>query len=79
MKSLEANGIVIGYDSFGDDHHDTILLISGLGAQRIRWTESFCRIFVEKGFRVVRFDNRDAGLSTHFPDFPAPDFSALAN
>ncbi|OZI59738.1 alpha/beta fold hydrolase [Bordetella genomosp. 11] len=79
MKSVEANGITIGYDSFGDENVEVILLISGLGAQMVRWTAPFCDRLAAKGFRVIRFDNRDAGRSTHFTYVAPPDFSALAN
>ncbi|MCU5775267.1 alpha/beta fold hydrolase [Erwiniaceae bacterium BAC15a-03b] len=79
MTSLTANGITLSYDSFGDEDAAVILLISGLGAQMIRWTDSFCQHLVAEGFRVIRFDNRDAGLSTHFTTSPSADFVALAN
>ncbi|KGT95113.1 alpha/beta hydrolase [Erwinia typographi] len=78
MKFLKANGIDVCYDSFGDENDETILLISGLGTQMIRWTELFCQSLVAEGFRVIRFDNRDAGLSTHFTNLPSPDFAVLA-
>lgn len=78
MKSLRANGITVCYDSLGDEDDDTILLISGLGTHMIRWTGPFCLSLVAKGFRVIRFDNRDAGLSKHFTNSPTPDFAALA-
>jgi len=78
MKSLRANGITVCYDSLGDEDDDTILLISGLGTHMIRWTDPFCLSLVAKGFRVIRFDNRDAGLSTHFTNSPTPNFAALA-
>lgn len=44
----------------------------------IRWTDRFCEGLAAQGFRVIRFDNRDAGCSTHFSTSPAPDFGALA-
>lgn len=78
MTRIKSNGIELDYDSFGDAHDEAVLLVSGLGAQRIRWTDAFCMEFAAKGFRVVRFDNRDAGLSTHLSDQPVPDFAALA-
>ena len=78
MQHLTANGITLGYDNFGEDHAEAILLISGLGTQRIRWSDPFCTELASHGFRVIRFDNRDAGESTHFTHSPAPDFSALA-
>ncbi|HCW16593.1 alpha/beta hydrolase [Achromobacter sp.] len=79
MEFVETNGITVGYDSFGDEGAEAILLISGLGAQMIRWTAPFCERLAAKGFRVIRFDNRDAGRSTHFTHSPTPDFSALAS
>jgi pimeloyl-ACP methyl ester carboxylesterase len=78
MEFIEANGITLGYDSFGDETAEVALLVSGLGAQMIRWELPFCESLVARGFRVVRFDNRDAGVSTHFAASPPPDFSLLA-
>lgn len=76
---LAANGITLAYDSFGDEAAETILLIAGLGTQMIRWTASFCRELVTRGFRVVRFDNRDTGHSTHFTEQGAMDFATLVS
>jgi pimeloyl-ACP methyl ester carboxylesterase len=64
MPRAHANGIEIEYDSFGDPGAPAVLLIMGLGAQMILWDEAFCAALVERGFHVVRFDNRDVGLST---------------
>ena len=58
------NGIEIAYESFGDPSDPTILLIMGLGMQMLAWDEGFCELLVGQGFRVVRYDNRDIGLST---------------
>ena len=55
------------YDAFGDPDDPSMLLIMGLGFQLIHWPEDFCRLLAAEGFRVVRFDNRDAGRSTHLP------------
>jgi pimeloyl-ACP methyl ester carboxylesterase len=77
MQILNANNVSLAYDSFGDDAAEAILLISGLGTQMIRWTVPFCQELVARGYRVVRFDNRDAGCSTHFTDHAIPDFGAL--
>ncbi len=55
------------YDMFGDPELPPVLLIMGLGFQLIHWPEDFCRQLAAEGFRVVRFDNRDAGRSTHLP------------
>ena len=58
------NGVEIAYESFGDPSDPTILLIMGLGMQMLGWDEEFCELLVARGFRVVRYDNRDIGLST---------------
>src|SRR3954471_14192713 len=55
------------YDAFGDRGRPALLLIMGLGQQLIHWPEDFCRQLAAEGIRVVRFDNRDAGHSTHLP------------
>ncbi|WP_324598395.1 alpha/beta hydrolase, partial [Accumulibacter sp.] len=61
---VRANGIEICYQSLGDPGAPAILLIMGLGMQLVAWPDAFCIGLVERGFRVVRFDNRDAGHST---------------
>ncbi|SDJ60299.1 Pimeloyl-ACP methyl ester carboxylesterase [Nonomuraea maritima] len=70
--SVAANGIDITYESFGSPEGRPLLLIMGLGAQMIQWDEEFCGLLAEQGHHVVRFDNRDAGLSTHFHDAGVP-------
>lgn len=79
MPKTKANGIEIEYDCFGNNDAEAVLLISGLGTQMIRWNETFCRILAEQGYRVIRFDNRDAGLSTHFDRASIPDLTAVAD
>jgi pimeloyl-ACP methyl ester carboxylesterase len=61
-------GCDIYYEVFGRDADPTLLLINGLGSQCINYHEDWCAMFVDAGFRVVRFDNRDMGLSTRFDD-----------
>jgi pimeloyl-ACP methyl ester carboxylesterase len=53
------------YESFGDPADPTVLLIMGLGTQMLAWAPEFCEQLAREGFRVVRFDNRDIGRSTH--------------
>lgn len=77
-NTVNANGIELACDSFGADDADAVLLIAGLGTQMIRWSEPFCRKLAACGYRVIRFDNRDTGLSTHLRDCPVPDFGELA-
>lgn len=65
--------IELVYDRFGDPAAPVILLVSGLGQQMIGWDEPFCRALAARGFRVVRFDNRDVGLSTHLDELGVPN------
>jgi pimeloyl-ACP methyl ester carboxylesterase len=58
------NGIELCYEIFGADDAEPMLLIMGLGAQMILWDDEFCRQLAARGFRVIRFDNRDIGGST---------------
>src|SRR4051812_25771716 len=78
MTIAKTNGIDLAYDSFGDEADEAILLIAGLGTQMIRWTVPFCEALAARGYRVLRFDNRDSGRSTHFHHCAPPDFGALA-
>jgi proline iminopeptidase len=64
MTSVAANGITIEYESLGDPAAPPILLIMGLGMQLIAWPDAFCQGLLDRGFRVIRFDNRDCGLSS---------------
>jgi pimeloyl-ACP methyl ester carboxylesterase len=59
-----ANGIEICYESFGDANAEPMLLIMGLGAQMVLWDDAFCEQLATRGFRVIRFDNRDIGASS---------------
>lgn len=64
----EVGDVTICYEALGDPSDPTLLLIMGLGCQMIEWDDELCERFVAAGFHVVRFDNRDAGLSTYGPD-----------
>jgi pimeloyl-ACP methyl ester carboxylesterase len=59
-----ANGIELAYQEIGDQDGEPLLLIMGLAAQMLAWEEDFCALLAGRGFRVVRFDNRDIGHST---------------
>jgi pimeloyl-ACP methyl ester carboxylesterase len=63
-------GVDIAYDTFGDPGDPPILLVIGLGAQMIGWHEDFCALLAGRGRYVIRYDNRDCGLSTRFDDHP---------
>jgi pimeloyl-ACP methyl ester carboxylesterase len=76
MANVTANGISIEYETFGDPTKPALALIMGLGAQMIFWQDDFCRQLMERGFHVVRFDNRDCGRSRHFQELGIPDVGA---
>jgi pimeloyl-ACP methyl ester carboxylesterase len=76
MPNVKANGIQIEYDSFGDGSFPALLLIAGNGAQIFFGDAEFCELLAKKGSFVIRFDNRDAGLSTKFEEAGIPDFPA---
>jgi pimeloyl-ACP methyl ester carboxylesterase len=69
-------GIDIAYQRFGDPDAPVVLLIMGVAAQSIAWPDSFCHALVDRGLQLIRFDNRDVGLSTHLTDAPTPDLPA---
>ncbi len=71
MASAHVNGITIEYDVHGDAGADPLLLVMGLGGQLIAWPLDFVGALTARGFRVIRFDNRDIGLSTKI-DVPPP-------
>jgi pimeloyl-ACP methyl ester carboxylesterase len=71
-----ANGIQIEYDTFGDRSSSALLLIAGNGAQLLFWDAEFCELLAKTGLFVIRFDNRDAGLSTKFDEAGVPDIMA---
>lgn len=64
MPTATSNGITLTYETQGDPAGVPVLLIMGLGLQLTSWPEAFCQKLVERGFHVIRFDNRDSGLSS---------------
>jgi pimeloyl-ACP methyl ester carboxylesterase len=75
-RDVGPSGIDVAYERFGDPAAPPVLLIMGGGAQMISWPDGFCAELARRGTQVIRFDSRDAGRSTHFPDGPAPDLRA---
>ncbi len=73
MPVAESNGIEIAYETFGSADDPALLLVMGLGCQLILWDEELCRMFAERGFYVIRFDNRDIGLSSKIEGGPQPN------
>jgi pimeloyl-ACP methyl ester carboxylesterase len=70
-------GIDIAYQRLGNPDAPVVLLIMGIAAQSIHWPDAFCHALVDSGLQVVRYDNRDSGLSTHLTDAPPPDLPAV--
>jgi pimeloyl-ACP methyl ester carboxylesterase len=70
-------GITLCYETFGDESDPPVLLVMGLGMQMVGWADEFCERLAQTGFHVVRFDNRDAGHSTHIDGRP-PTIGQLA-
>ncbi|PRY47718.1 pimeloyl-ACP methyl ester carboxylesterase [Geodermatophilus tzadiensis] len=71
VLTARSGDLEIAYEVLGEPDGEPLLLVMGLGAQMVGWPDGFCAELVARGFRVVRFDNRDVGLSTHL-DGPVP-------
>ena len=69
-------GIDIVYQRLGNPDAPVVLLIMGIAAQSIHWPDALCRGLVHRGLQIIRFDNRDSGLSTHLADAPLPNLPA---
>jgi pimeloyl-ACP methyl ester carboxylesterase len=73
----QSNGLKIAYESFGNPEDPAIVLVAGLYNQLVRWPLGLCQHLVDRGFRVIRFDNRDIGLSDKFDGVRAPGYFRL--
>lgn len=73
VQRARAGNVDIVWDSFGDPHARPLLLIMGLGLQMVAWDDAFCEALAARGFYVLRFDNRDVGLSTSFDAWGDPN------
>lgn len=73
MPIIEANNIKLAYDIQGEPDGEPLLLIAGLGLQLISWPDAFCGELVRQGYRVIRFDNRDSGLSSRMEQYGKPN------
>jgi pimeloyl-ACP methyl ester carboxylesterase len=76
--AVQANGIRLVYDAFGERTASPLLLIMGLGGQLISWDDEFCVRLAAMGFWVIRYDHRDAGQATRFDEAGVPDLLALS-
>ena len=74
MPHANVNNLRLEYETFGDPSHPAMLLVMGLGAQMVLWPDDLCRDLAAGGFHVVRFDNRDVGLSTMLNHHGRPKF-----
>ncbi len=72
------NGIEVCYETFGSPDDPALLFVSGLGSQMLSWDENLCAALVDRGFFVVRFDNRDVGLSSKIDTAPIPFLEVVA-
>lgn len=70
MPTAHLTGVELEYEVFGSPDDPAMVLVAGFGAQMLSWPERFCRLLAERGLFVIRFDNRDSGLSTKFDDHP---------
>lgn len=73
MPQIKANGLAFEYETFGRKEDPTILLVMGFAAQMTLWPVELCQGLAARGYRVVRFDNRDVGLSEKLERFGAPN------
>ena len=76
MPRAKANGIELEYETFGDRAAEPLLLVAGLSQQLIGWDDDFCSQLADRGFHVIRFDNRDCGLSTWMEEAGPADIAA---
>jgi pimeloyl-ACP methyl ester carboxylesterase len=70
MRAETSSGIGLEYETFGDPADQAVLLIMGFGTQLLGWDVDFCRLLAATGRHVIRYDNRDCGLSTKHDDSP---------
>ncbi|UOY01380.1 alpha/beta fold hydrolase [Blastococcus sp. PRF04-17] len=77
VQRVQVGEIEIAYETFGRREDPPVLLVMGLATQMIGWPDDFCRDLAGRGYFVVRFDNRDIGLSTHLHDAGAPDVMSV--
>jgi len=78
MPVANVNNIEIEYETIGDPTSKPLLLIAGLGSQLLAWSDEICENLAKVGFFVIRFDNRDVGLSTKFEDAGIPDMMEIS-
>lgn len=75
VSKSTANGLTLAYEELGDPGGRPLLLVNGLGSQMNGWHDGFLGALGDRGFRLIRFDNRDVGQSSHFSEYGMPDFT----
>lgn len=75
---MTSNGVELEVEQVGPDDGEPLVLVMGIGAQLVHWPDGFCDALVGHGFRVLRFDNRDVGLSTHLARLGVPPLLRIA-
>ncbi|MEM9692988.1 MAG: alpha/beta hydrolase [Myxococcota bacterium] len=78
-RAVTGQGVELEYEVFEPDqpNGEAVILVMGIGAQMVYWSDDFCRLFAERGYRTVRFDNRDVGLSSKLDGERALPFSRM--
>lgn len=79
MATTKNGDVELYYETFGNPGDPVLLLVNGFGSQCVNFKEAWCERFVAEGFHVVRFDNRDVGLSTHTKDMPEYRLADMAD
>jgi pimeloyl-ACP methyl ester carboxylesterase len=79
LPKANINQIKLEYETIGEPSSEPLLLIAGLGSQLLAWSDDFCKKLAENGFFIIRFDNRDVGLSTKFDDAGIPDMREISS
>ena len=77
-STVDAGQVTLAYETFGSPDHPPLVLVMGVATQMLGWPDGFCQQLADAGFHVVRFDNRDIGLSTHLDDAELPELDLLA-
>lgn len=77
MKTLTEKHTILYHDTYGDKANPACVLLPGLGAQSISWSDSFCSKLADLGLYVLRMDNRDCGRSKIFTEYPVPDLQEM--
>ena len=74
---IQSNGLTLAYDEFGHPDHPALVLIMGLGSQMVQWPPALCKALASHGYRVIRFDNRDIGLSEKIETSSPPNILSM--